>query len=74
MEYARAERYGKLYQLHDAELCMVLDTVTGQPERAFPSNSSIGTLEQALSFLKSYPSDRRVIVRLSCIQASVVGG
>ena len=42
------------HQFCDSDLCMVLDTVTGEPERAFRHSNSVGPLKEALE----YVSDR----------------
>lgn len=57
------------YDYCDAELAMVMDTVTGKPER-FSHGESIGSLEDAISYVakKDGWEDRTVIVKLHCIK------
>ncbi len=65
-EYLRTETH----QFCDTELCMVLDTVTGKPERAFEIGNSIGSFSEALEYLKNKKGweDRTIIVKLNCVQ------
>lgn len=65
MEYARNEKY---HFCDDNELCMVVDKVTGKPQRS--GGNAIVTLEQALKYVKNYTGwgDRMIIVKFSCIR------
>lgn len=72
MEHFRSENYaGDIYQWCDAELVMILDSVTGKPERFGDSMNSIGTLGEAKKFASERKGweERMVIVRLCCISA-----
>ena len=76
-------KYAKIgiYQIADEELCMILDKITGEnirfagyeynfgsSELAKSSRKSIGTIKEALNFLKKRPHEWRwIIVKLSCI-------
>ena len=75
MEYQRTQDgAGTLWQWYDAERVMVLDVVTGKPERFANGNESIGTMEDALSYVKARIGweQRLVIVRLQCVAAGKV--
>jgi len=62
-EYRRNETH----QFCDTELVMVLDTVTGKPER-FRNNDSIGVFQDALDYIerKKGWENRTVIVKMQC--------
>lgn len=75
MEHQRTKDHmGNIYQWYDAERVMVLDVVTGKPERFAAVNNSIGTLEEALEYVNNYKGweSRFVIVRLQCIVAGKI--
>lgn len=70
------DQLGTIRHWVDADLCVVLDEVTGEPQRFGSKGGSIGTLEEALAHCKAAArgyNDRYVIVRLSCIKAVVCG-
>lgn len=58
------------FQWIDSDLFMVLDRVTGKPER-IAHNDSIGTLQEARLYVESRKGweDRMIIVRLNAISA-----
>ena len=59
------------YQFCDTELVMILDTVTGEPQRFGPGHNSIDSLQEALKFIANHKKgweSRTVIVRLQCIK------
>lgn len=69
-EYARSrDGAGTLYQWVDAERVMILDAVTGEPQRFGPRHDSIGLLKDALEHVTSRIGweGRLVIVRLQAI-------
>ena len=72
-EYFRSESHtgASFSWTDDYELCMVLDTVTGEPERAFSGGNSIGTFSEAKQYTmnKTGWEKRTVIVRLNAISA-----
>jgi len=65
-EYRRNETH----QFCDTELVMVLDTVTGKPERFGEGRDSVGNLSDALDYLerKKGWESRTIIVNMQCIQ------
>lgn len=72
MEYQRTQDgAGNLWQWYDAERVIVIDTVTGKPERFAEGCNGIGTMEEALAYVKSRIGwePRLVIVRLQCVAA-----
>lgn len=65
-EYYRDEKH----QFCDADLCMVIDTHTGEHVRCFPSCSSVGVFSEALDWLiKRGCRERNAIVKLNCVGA-----
>ena len=62
-----------MMSLTKCDLYMVLDVVTGKPERFGKHMNSIGTKLEAIKYLESSDMwmDRRVIVKLDCITGSV---
>lgn len=70
-EHFRKKDYaGNLYQWADCELCMILDSVTGEPQRFGKFMNSIGTLEEAKKhcFISPDGPNRNVIVILNGIK------
>lgn len=70
-EYARAtDGAGNVYQFVDSEICMVLDRVTGEPQRFGESRLAIGTFEEALKFVTSRKGweDRWALVRVPAVR------
>lgn len=65
---------GDTYQWVDADRCMVLDAVTGQPERFGDACNSIGSFDEALDYVGNRPGweSRMVIVKLPCICGFIV--
>jgi hypothetical protein len=63
---------GAVLQWYEAERAMVLDIVTGEPQRLPGGHNSVGTLEQALELAAGRCSSRYVIVKLPCIVQAVV--
>ena len=63
----------KHHQYCDTELCMVMDTVTGDKYRFAKdrkNNHTIGTVEQALDFVSNMTGwqDRTIIIKMQCIK------
>lgn len=76
-EYQRTTNArGDIFQWTSAEACMVLDAVTGEPQRFGKHQNSVGYIEEALEYVKHRPGweDRMVIVRLSAIRGYPVNG
>ena len=72
MEHFRTKDYAEnIYQWCDAELCQILDRVTGEPER-FIDGNSIGTIQEARIYVENRNGweDRMIIVKLNCITAN----
>lgn len=69
-EYFRTSNYGgNKFQWVDSRLCMVLDTITGKPEKI--SGQCIVPVIIASEYVRKYKKgweDRTVIVFLDCIQ------
>lgn len=75
MEYQRTkDGAGNIWQWYDAERVMVLDIVTGEPERFTNFLNSIGSMEDALAYVRKRVGweDRLAIVRLQCVVAEEV--
>lgn len=75
MEYKRTvDGAGNVYQWYDADRAMVLDQVTGTPERFSECANSVGTIDEAISYVKRRIGweSRLVIVRLQCVVAADV--
>jgi hypothetical protein len=70
-EYARAtDGAGNVYQFVDAEICMILDTVTGEPQRFGKHHNATASFEEALEFVKRNIGweTRWAIVRLPAVR------
>lgn len=76
MEYQRTQNnVGETIQWVDSVNAMVLDSVTGEPQRFGQSLNSIGTLQEAAEYVTTRPGweDRMVIVKLETIRGFKVG-
>lgn len=69
-EYGRTTTHRGVYQFVDAEICMIFDTVTGEPQRFGKSCNSVGTFEEAIEYVKGCDGwvDRLAIVRLPAVR------
>lgn len=75
MEYARSTDYvERTWQWCDSQKAMVLDLVTGEPQRFGKGMNSIGTLEDAVEYASSRTGweNRMVVVKLDCVAAFMV--
>ena len=65
-------RQNATHQFCDTDLCMVVDTVTGEANRFGEGHNSIGTLSDALDYLEQHAGsgwdDRTVIVKMQCVK------
>lgn len=72
-EYARTinSNNGAVHQWVDAERCMVLDLVTGEPQRFGAGHNIIGTFEEAIAYAneKHGWEGRTVVIKMSCVVA-----
>ena len=64
----------KTHQFCDVNLCMIIDTITGEPQK-FGGRNIVGTLEEAIKLLKEHDEkvpwnciDRLIIVKVDCIK------
>lgn len=61
----------KIYQAVDSQSAMVIDIVTGKPERFGPYNNSVDTVEEAIEYIKLHFKDgwstRFIIVKMESI-------
>lgn len=74
MEYKRTkDATGRIYQWVDAEMVMIIDIVTGEPQRF--SGNATGHIDAALAYVEMMPGweTRLAIVRIPCIRAFVCG-
>jgi hypothetical protein len=72
MEYARTKNHiGETYQWADSQTYMVLDMITGKPERFGSTKNSCGGLQDAIDYVSSIKGceDRLIIVPMPCIRA-----
>ena len=70
-EYGRTETH----QFCDTEVCMVIDVVTGKPERLFGGNAVMPFYE-ALEFLKrsTFGAGRYVVIKLQGVRGFKLEG
>lgn len=71
MEYQRTQNgIGETFQWVDSVSAMVLDAVTGEPQRFGPAHHSIGTIRDAAEYVGRRPGweGRLVIVKLETIR------
>lgn len=76
MEHQRTQDVsGAVWQWVDTVNAMVLDAVTGEPQRFGKNLQSVGTLQEAAEYVSKRPGweDRMVIVKLETIRAFKVG-
>lgn len=61
----------EVHQWVDAERCMVIDSVTGKPERFGTFHNSIGTFDDALEYVskRSGWEERMIIIKMNCVVA-----
>lgn len=74
MEYKRTkDGAGTIYHWVDSEMVMVIDTVTGEPQRI--AGNFTGHIDDALKYVEMRPGweTRLAIVRIPCIRAFVCG-
>jgi hypothetical protein len=70
--FRKSNKDGSITQLVDAELCVVMDMVTGELKR-FARGAAMGNFEEALEYVKQYPfAGRNVIVRLNCVRQMTI--
>lgn len=72
MEHQRTtDNVGDIWQWYDTEQVMVLDAVTGEARHFGEPYRTIGTLSDALEYVRNRRGweDRMVIVHLNCIIA-----
>lgn len=65
MEHQRTEDF----QWVDTEQYAVMDIYTGQYQFIGTTTGKVGSKDEVLAYVKQQPSARRLIIKLSCIQA-----